>query len=152
MTFSFNETSTNTIGTLDETYLAKSGQRGLEEYPTKTGIGWEGTNRMLLEVAAGTTAGNATKFYQTFSTIVLGDAVSHLPKGAMSSNFDHTIGTQIATGNGEQIESYKTIDANGDSVPDIVVFYESGKIQLLMNYGGSFRDMGYLASVSDAGK
>lgn len=107
---------------------------------------------MLLEVAAGTTIGNATKFYQTFSTITLGDAVSHLPKIVTSSNFDHTIGTQIMTGNGEQIESYKKIDVNGDGVPDIVVFYESGKIQLFINYSGSFKDMGYLAYVSDGGK
>lgn len=53
--FSFNDSSVNSIGTLDETYLAKSGQRGLEDYPTKAGIGWEDSNRMLLEVAAGTT-------------------------------------------------------------------------------------------------
>lgn len=32
----------------------------------------------------------------------------------------------------------------------MVIFYESGKIQLLMNYQGSFKDMGYLAFVSDA--
>lgn len=33
-----------------------------------------------------------------------------------------------------------------------MIFYESGKIQLLANYQGSFKDMGYLAYVSDAGK
>ncbi len=150
--FAFSDISTNEIGDLDPAYVAKSGPDGLENYPKKTGIGWEGTNRSLLEMAAGTTVGNATKFYQTFSTITLGDAVSHLPKLSTSSNFDHTIGTQISVGNGEQIESYKKIDINGDTVPDMVIFYESGKIQLLINYAGSFKDMGYLAYVTDAGK
>lgn len=150
--FAFKDVTTNEIGTLDTAYMAKSGSTGLESYPKQTGIGWEGTNRMLLEVAGGTTIGNATKFYQTFSTITLGDAVSSLPRVSTSSNFDQTIGTQISVGNGEQIESYKKIDANGDGVPDMVIFYESGKIQLLMNYGGSFKDMGYLAYISDGGK
>lgn len=98
------------------------------------------------------TVGDATKWFQTFSTITLGDAVAHLPKASPDQNFDHTIGKQISIGAGEQIESYKKIDFNGDSIPDIVVFYESGKIQLLANYQGSFKDMGYLAYVSDAGK
>lgn len=150
--FAFKDSTAGEIGTLDAAYVAKSGADGLEDYPKKTGIGWEGTNRMLLEAAAGTSIGNATKFYQTFSTITLGDAVSHLPRVSTTSNFDQTIGTQISVGNGEQIESYKKIDVNGDGVPDMVIFYESGKIQLLMNYSGSFKDMGYLAYVSDGGK
>jgi len=41
---------------------------------------------------------------------------------------------------------------NADDVPDMVIFYESGKIQLLINYDGTFKDMGYLAYVSDGGK
>lgn len=150
--FAFGDVSTGEFGELDAAYLAKSGPEGLEQYPKKTGIGWEDSNRTLLEISAGGTVGNATKFYQTFSTITLGDAVSHLPKISTASNFDRTIGTQISSGNGEQIESYKKIDANGDGVSDIVIFYESGKIQLLINYSGSFKDMGYLAYVSDGGK
>lgn len=150
--FAFKDASTGEIGNLDPAYMAKSGPSGLENYPKKAGVGWEDTNRILLEAAAGTTVGSATKFYQTFSTITLGDAVSHLPRVSTDSNFDRTIGTQISQGNGEQIESYKKIDVNGDGVPDIVIFYESGKIQLLMNYAGSFKDMGYLAYVSDGGK
>lgn len=150
--FAMNDGASSEIGNLDRAYISASGPVGLEEYPKKTGIGWEDTNRMLLEVAAGTTIGNATKFYQTFSTITLGDAVSHLPQVSTANNFDRTIGTQISVGNGEQIESYKKIDVNGDEVPDIVIFYESGKIQLLINYSGSFKDMGYLAYVSDGGK
>ena len=150
--FAFKDITVGEIGMLDTSYVARSGPIGLENYPKKTGIGWEDTNRTILEVAAGTTAGNATKFYQTFSTILLGDAVSHLPKISTMSNFDRTVGAQISTGNGEQIESYQKIDANGDSVPDLVIFYESGKIQLLINYSGSFKDMGYLASLSDSGK
>ncbi len=150
--YAFQSGMKGEIGEIDTAYLPKSGPDGLEQYAKKTGIGWEDTNRMLLEVAAGATIGNATKFYQTFATITLGDPVSHLPKVVMNSNFDRTIGKQISLGNGEQIETYKKIDANGDGVSDIVIFYESGKIQLLMNYAGSFKDMGYLAYVSDGAK
>lgn len=107
---------------------------------------------MLLEAAAGTTIGNTVKAYQSFSTITLGDAVSHLPRVVTDSNFDRTVGTRILGDDGERIESYKKIDVNGDGVPDLAVFYESGKIRLLMNYAGSFKDMGYLAYVSDGGK
>lgn len=150
--FAFRDAVAGEIGRVDPAYAMKSSFGGLEEYSNQTGIGWDGTNRMLLEVAAGTTIGNATKFYQTFSTITLGDGVSHLPRLSRASNFDRTIGTQISSGNGEQIESYKKIDANGDGVSDMVIFYESGKIQLLLNYVGTFKDMGYLAYVSDGGK
>lgn len=150
--FAFRDASIGEIGNLDPAYTTKSGLSGLEDYPKKAGIGWEDTNRTLLEAAAGITIGNATKFYQTYSTITLGDAVSHLPRVSTTSNFDRTIGTQISQGKGERIESYKKIDANGDGVPDLVIFYESGKIQLLMNYNGSFKDMGYLAYISDGGK
>ena len=124
--FAYNDIATGEFGKADNAYLTKSVPNGLEQYPTKTGIGWEDTNRMFLEVAAGTTIGNATKFYQTFSTITLGDAISHLPA--------------------------KVSDVNADDVPDMVIFYESGKIQLLINYDGTFKDMGYLAYVSDGGK
>ena len=134
----------------DAAYAGRSEIAGFENYAEKTGIGWEGTNRTFLELAGGGTVGASTKFYQTFSTITLGDAIAHLPKIVTTSNFDHTIGKQISSGAGEQIESYKRIDFNGDGVPDIVVFYESGKVQLLANYGGSFKDMGFLAYVSDA--
>ncbi len=145
-------TSTNELGEPDDTYSGRQGVVGFEQYPQKAGIGWEEDNRTLLDLAGGVTVGDATKWFQTFSTITLGDAVAHLPKASPDQNFDHTIGKQITIGAGEQIESYKKIDFNGDTVPDIVVFYESGKIQLLANYGGSFKDMGYLAYVSDAGK
>lgn len=125
---------------------------GFEQYPKKAGIGWEEDNRTLLNLAGGGTVGDATKWYQTFSTITLGDAVAHLPKIAPDQHFDHTIGKQITIGAGEQIESYKKVDFNGDTLPDVVIFYESGKIQLLANYAGSFKDMGYLGYVADAGK
>lgn len=144
--------ATTNIGDPDKAYVGRTDITGLEAYSKKTGIGWEGDNRMFLELAGGSTVGEATKFYQTFSTITLGDAVSHLPKLALNNNFDRTIGKQVGSGAGEQIESYKKIDFNGDGVSDIVVFYESGKIQLLANYDGSLKDMGFLAYVSDAGK
>ena len=39
--FAFANPATNEIGELNPTYLSKAGHGGLEEYPKKTGIGWE---------------------------------------------------------------------------------------------------------------
>lgn len=93
-----NSPASNEIGELDSVYAERAGIAGLESYPDRAGIGWEDTNRSLLEVAAGNTIGEATKFYQTFSTITLGDPVAHLPHLDNGSNFDRTIGRQIASG------------------------------------------------------
>ncbi len=40
---------------------------------------------------------------------------------------------------------------NHDGYPDIVVFYDTGRVELLQNYQGSFKSLGSLVSVSDAG-
>lgn len=69
---------------------------GFEQYPKKAGIGWEEDNRTLLNLAGGGTVGDATKWYQTFSTITLGDAVAHLPKASLDQHFDHTLGREIS--------------------------------------------------------
>lgn len=49
--FAFRDIGGGEIGTLDTSYTAKAGPVGLEHYPKKAGIGWEDTNRMLLEVS-----------------------------------------------------------------------------------------------------
>lgn len=142
-----------TTPTIDSTYGGRSDVTGYEAYDKQTGIGWKDDNRALLELAGGSTVGQATRMFGTFSMVNLGDPVAHLPGNKPADhNYDRTIGQQIVSGKGEQIESYKKIDFNGDGVPDLVVFYQSGKIQLLANYQGSFRDMGYLAYVANAAK
>jgi hypothetical protein len=45
---------------------------------------------------------------------------------------------------------YKKVDFNGDNQEDIVIFYESGKVELLANYGGTYKNLGYWAYVPDA--
>jgi len=57
------------------------------------------------------------------------------PKKNPLTKLDRTIGKKVAEGKGEQIESYKKLDFNGDKQEDIAMFYESGKVQLLANYG-----------------
>jgi hypothetical protein len=47
------------------------------------------------------------------------------------------------------ITGYKVFDVNNDEWEDIVVFYNDGHIQLIMNMSGKWRDMGYIAYVSD---
>ncbi|MDD2487531.1 MAG: hypothetical protein PHS92_04120 [Candidatus Gracilibacteria bacterium] len=128
-------------------------KKGIEDYENTNGIGWQEDNKMLLEFAAGSNVGDSTKFYQTYSTINLGDPVVKItPNKTSGQDFDKSIGKRIFESNGEPIESYKKIDFNGDGQEDIVIFSESGKIKLLSNYAGQFKDMGYLAYVSDAGK
>jgi hypothetical protein len=106
---------------------------------------------MMLEFAAGNGMGDSTRFYQTYSTINLGDPVAHLPsKKNPVTKQDRTIGKKIAEGKGEQIEAYKKLDFNGDNQEDLVIFYESGKVELLANYGGNFKNLGYWAYAPDA--
>ena len=52
---------------------------------------------------------------------------------------------------GGAIESSATLDYNGDKQEDIVVFYEDGKVELLQNFDGTYRSLGYLVYVVDAG-
>lgn len=53
--FSFKDEGNEDIGKPDTAYVGRSAISGFEEYFSKTGVGWEDTNRTFLEVAAGTT-------------------------------------------------------------------------------------------------
>lgn len=84
--------------------------------------------------------------------INLGDPVVRLSKKKNSSaSFDRTIGTSITTAKSGTIESYSKLDANGDGFPDVAVFYDDGRIELVQNYRGTLKSIGYLAYVADAG-
>lgn len=43
------------------------------------------------------------------------------------------------------------MDYNHDGSEDIVVFYKDGKVELLQNYAGVYKSLGYLMYVVDAG-
>ncbi|MFZ4461251.1 MAG: hypothetical protein ACOYN2_01555 [Patescibacteria group bacterium] len=126
---------------------------GLEEYRTKQGIGFGNGSTSLLEFAAGASVGEATKFAATYSMINLGDPVAQLPELENTKNtYDRTIGQKLTTATEGSIETYAKIDTNGDGYDDIVVFYDDGRIELIQNYSGTLKSIGYLAYVVDAGK
>ncbi len=52
---------------------------------------------------------------------------------------------------GGAIESSATLDYNKDGQEDIAVFYDDGKVELLQNFDGTYRSLGYVVYVVDAG-
>lgn len=134
--------------------MGSSNKTGLEEYKTKQGIGFGNGSTSLLEFAAGASVGEATKFAATYSTINLGDPVAQLPEleNGNKNTYNRTIGQKLTMSSEGAIETYAKIDTNGDGFEDIVVFYDDGRIELIQNYGGTLKSIGYLAYVIDAGK
>ena len=133
--------------------LIGSNSNGLEQYHGTEGIGWSSDNHTILDVAGGSTVGEATKFYQTYSTINLGDPVAHLTPKQTTTDYDQTVGTEVFHGtDGDPIDSYAPINLRGNNSNDIVVFLTSGKIGVLLNENGAYRDRGTLLDVTDMGK
>jgi hypothetical protein len=125
---------------------------GFEQYSREAGIGFGESNKTLLEMAAGNTLGNATKYNTSYLTVTLGDPVFDLPRIEKQRDYDRSIGQRIYRGDAASIESYVPMNFNGDSRQDVAVFLDNGNVDLLANYGGSFRSMGSIISVADAGK
>jgi hypothetical protein len=99
-----------------------------------SGIGFGDGNTTQLEFASQASVGEATKWYATYSSIVIGDPVVRLPELLSSQNYDRTLGKKLINSAGGIIESYATLDYNSDGMEDIVVFYQDGKVELLQNY------------------
>lgn len=137
---------------VDREMIGSASKTGFEEYRDKEGIGWQGSNKTLLEFAGGSSVGEATRFNMSFSTVNLGDPTLRVKKLENQGNYDRSIGTKIADASADPIETYKRFDFNGDKMDDLVVFFESGKIRLFANYSGTLKDVGYLAYVADVGK
>lgn len=128
-------------------------KKWLEYYTEESGIGWWKENKILLEFAGWNTVGDSTKYYQSYSTVNLWDPIVSLPvKKDINSDFDKAIWTRIFQEKWEKMETYKKFDSNWDSLDDIVIFFESGKIELLANYNWNFKDLWYLAYIADAWK
>lgn len=51
-----------------------------------------------------------------------------------NQNYDRTLGKRLADGDGGIIETSIPVDYNNDGQEDILVFYESGKVELLQNF------------------
>jgi hypothetical protein len=137
---------------VDRDMIGSSGKVGLEQFSDKEGIGFGGGNTSHLEFAAGASVGEATKASLTYSQIVLGDPVARLPElGNTQNGYDRTLGKRIDGSLGGTIESYNTLDYNHDGMQDIVVFYTDGRVELIQNFSGTYKSLGYLVYVVDAG-
>lgn len=130
---------------------SKIGPTGIDDIGTlaeNPGVGWMGDNRMLLSYAAGDTVGEATKWFQTYMLVNMGDPVASVKHGAADTEIDgldKTIGTQIADSRKSQIHDFFQKDMNADNLPDVLVQYSDGFMELLLNIGGKFRSAGNIA-------
>ena len=129
----------------------KVGPRDIDDIGTlseNTGVGWMGNNRMLLSFAAGDSVGEATKWFHTYMMLNMGDPIASVRHGEPDTQvdgLDRSIGTQIADSRRSQIQNFFEKDMNGDGLNDVIVQYEDGYIQLLLNIGGRFRSLGNIA-------
>ena len=139
---------------IDQDMIGGSDQMGFEMYRSTEGIGWTGKNHTLLDFAGGSTVGEATKSYQTYSTITLGDPIAHLPRSTNAhADYDQTVGQEILhVPSGDPIDSYGAIDLRTHHSQDVAVFYQSGKIGILLNENGTYRDRGTLLDITDIGE
>ncbi|EKE29579.1 MAG: hypothetical protein ACD_2C00141G0001 [uncultured bacterium (gcode 4)] len=136
---------------VDSDLVTVNGKLWLENYTEQAWIWWEWKNKMLLEFAGWSTLWESTRYYHTYSMVNLWDPVISLEtKKSATSDFDKTVWKKILEEKSAKIENYKKIDYNADGNPDVVVFYENWYIELLSNYGGNYKDMWYLAYISDA--
>jgi len=97
----------------------------LEEVP---GVGWADRNTMLLSYAGGDTVGEATRFFQTYTLINMGDPVAHVDHGRPRTEIDgldRSIGSIIARSSQSQIADYFHRDMDHDSYEDLLVAYDN---------------------------
>ncbi len=135
---------------IDDVFSRPGALAWVEQFTGNEWLGWKGMNKMLLSFTSGDTTGEASKFFASYLTINLWDPVVHIdPKKVIKHNLDRTIGKTILMETRWVITGYKVFDVNNDEWEDIVVFYNDGHIQLIMNMSWKWRDMGYIAYVSD---
>jgi FG-GAP-like repeat len=108
-------------------------------------VGWSSNNTMLLSYAAGDTVWESTRFFHTYTMINMGDPVAHVDHSRPSTEIDgidRTIGSIVERGTRSGIASFAHRDMDADGVEDLIVIYQDGYIELLLNRGGKFRSRG----------
>ena len=117
----------------------------LSEMPN---VGWMENNRTLLSFAAGDSVGESTKWFHTYSLVNMGDPVATVDKNNKSvqtDGIDRSLGTQVADSRRAHIHNFFQKDMNADGLKDIIVQYEDGYIELLVNANGKYRSLGNIA-------
>ncbi len=82
--------------------------------------------------------GEASKWFHTYTYVNLGDPVAHIEHrtvGTEIDGIDRTIGRQVASSTHGSIRSYTHKDMNHDGMEDIIVIYDDGFVELLVNIG-----------------
>lgn len=134
---------------------AKNGPESIEPLAMTSetpGIGWKGSNRMMLSYAGGDTVGESTKWFQSFTLVNLGDPVTHNDHQALGTELDgidRSIGTELTSPQASPVKSYAQRDMDKDGYDDIVVQHSDGYIELLLNLGDRMRSRGNIAYVPD---
>ena len=103
---------------------------------------------MLLSYAGGDTVGESSKFFHTYGLINMGDPVAHVEKGRPSTEIDgvdRSIGSIIARGGRSGISDFFHRDMDADGLDDLLIVYDDGYIELLMNQRGTFRSRGMIS-------
>lgn len=78
----------------------------------------------------------------------MGDPVAHIDHGrpgTETDGIDRSIGSIVARGTRSGIAKYAHRDMDADGIEDLIVIYQDGYIELLLNRGGKFRSRGMIA-------
>ena len=115
--------------------LYTTSHKSIESVSEEAGIGWQDSNTMLLEFAAGASVGEATKNFGSLSQINLGDPIASLKaldttfhRSSDIKSFDSTFWVSLIDDEG--LEDYKILDYNGDDILDILAIYSDGYMSL----------------------
>jgi FG-GAP-like repeat len=120
--------------------------------PEMSWVGWKWTNRMMLSYAWGDTVWEASRWFQSYTLINLGDPVTHNDKKAVGTQLDgidRSIGTQLTSSQASPVQSFAQRDMDKDWYEDIVVQHADGYIELLLNLTNKIRSRGNIAYVPD---
>jgi uncharacterized repeat protein (TIGR01451 family) len=128
------------------------GPDSLEKVGQKFGLGFEGTNKHMLLMAAGNSVGMSHLPYASEVGIIYGDPMMRLEEDpnlvSPTSGYSKDLGQQIYAGS-EEIVEMLDFDFNGDDYDDLLLVYEDGLVRLLENVDSNqrFHDRGYILNI-----
>lgn len=134
-----------------EGLLLPSGGKAMEQASDIFAVGFNEDDNFALQLAAGSTAGDAAKFAFGPSGILLGDpTVSFAKDQKIIAGFDRSTGEEVTRKFIQRNDFVIPFDADGDELPDILIATKRGEVRLMKNLGDlQFRDTGeYLEHTS----
>lgn len=144
----FGQSTADPTGLLFIDPAAQEEAEGLPE-----NFGFEQENKYINRFAGGSPIGEAVMFNLPDQGVLLGDPTIRLVnRSASSLNYDNTIGRQIYLDpEGSDIKAHTHFDFNADSILDVAVVMNDGRVRLLE--GGAtdplYTDRGNIAFLAD---